>query len=75
MVWTKHNYHDFKNVKVGDGDCAAAYNKAAFAALKPGGIYLINDHQAAKGAGATVTSTLHRIEDAVVVQEVEAAGF
>lgn len=75
VVWTTQNYHDFKNVKVGDGDGAAAYNKAAFAALKPGGVYLINDHQAAKGAGATVTSTLHRIEDAVVIQEVEAAGF
>jgi len=75
VVWTTLNYHDFKNVKVGDSDAAALTNKAAFAALKPGGIYLINDHQAAAGAGATQTSTLHRIEDAVVIREVEAAGF
>ncbi|MBV1691156.1 methyltransferase [Novosphingobium sp. G106] len=75
LVWTTQNYHDFKNVKVGDGDAATATNAAAFAALKPGGIYLIGDHQAAPGAGATVTSTLHRIEDAAVIKEVEAAGF
>lgn len=75
VVWTTQNYHDFKNVKVGDSDGAAVFNKAAFAALKPGGVYLINDHQSAKGVGATQTSTLHRIEDAVVIREVEAAGF
>lgn len=75
VVWTTQNYHDFKNAKVGDGDGAAAFNKAAFAALKPGGVYLVSDHQTAKGAGASQTSTLHRIEDAVVIAEGEAAGF
>jgi len=75
VVWTTQNYHDFKNAKVGEEDAAAVYNKAAFAALKPGGIYLISDHQTAKGVGATQTSSLHRIEDAVVIREVEAAGF
>jgi predicted methyltransferase len=75
LVWTTQNYHDFKNVRVGDGDAAAATNAAAFAALKPGGIYLINDHQGAPGSDATQTSTLHRIEDATVIREVEAAGF
>lgn len=75
LVWTTQNYHDFKNVKVGDSDAAAATNTAAFAALKPGGVYLINDHQGAPGTGVTQTSTLHRIEDAAVIHEVEAAGF
>jgi len=75
IVWTTLNYHDFKNNKAGDSDMAALNNKAAFAALKPGGIYLVVDHQAAAGAGTGVTSTLHRIEDAVVKREVEAAGF
>ncbi len=75
MVWTTLNYHDFKNSKQGDTDAAVLFNRAAFKALKPGGIYLIVDHQAAPGAGATVTSTLHRIEETVVKQEVEAAGF
>ena len=75
VVWTTQNYHDFKNAKVGDGDAATATNAAAFAALKPGGVYLISDHQGAPGSGATQTSTLHRIEDAAVIREAEAAGF
>lgn len=75
IVWTTENYHDFKNVKVGDSDAAALYNRAAFNALKPGGVYLINDHAAAPGAPGDITSTLHRIEEATVIREVEAAGF
>jgi predicted methyltransferase len=75
IVWTTLNYHDFKNTRVGDGDSAAAINAAAFRALKPGGFYFIVDHQAAPGAGASQTSTLHRIEDRIVKQEVKAAGF
>lgn len=75
LVWTTQNYHDFKNAKVGDGDAAAVYNKEAWKALKPGGIYLVSDHEAAKGSGTSATSTLHRIESAAVIKEVEAAGF
>lgn len=75
VVWTALNYHDFKNIKDGDSDMAATLTKRAFAALKPGGIFLINDHEAALGAGASVTSSLHRIETALVIKEVEAAGF
>lgn len=75
LVWTTQNYHDFKNQKVGDVDVAALTNRAAFAALKPGGVYLIGDHEAAPGAGISQTATLHRIESAAVVREVEAAGF
>jgi predicted methyltransferase len=50
-------------------------NKAVFAALKPGGIYVIVDHSARPGDGANVTSTYHRIEESVVKSEVLAAGF
>ena len=75
VVWTTLNYHDLKNSKQGDRDTAAVINEAAFKALKPGGIYLINDHQTAKGIGTTQTATLHRIEDVAVIREVEAAGF
>lgn len=75
LVWTTQNYHDFKNRKLGDADAAVLTNRAAFAALKPGGVYLVSDHQGAPGSGATQTSTLHRIEDAAVIREVEAAGF
>jgi predicted methyltransferase len=75
MVWTTQNYHDFKNRDVGGRDAAVAYNAAAFEVLQPGGIYLIGDHDTAVGAGTTQTNTLHRIEMATVIKEVEAAGF
>lgn len=75
IVWTTLNYHDFKNAKAGDGDGAAAINAAAWRALKPGGLYFVVDHDTAAGAGASQTSTLHRIEGALVRREVESAGF
>ena len=75
MVWTTLNYHDFKNQPLPAGDAAQSLDAEAFRVLKPGGIYLIVDHEAAPGKGASQTSTLHRIEDTVVRREVQAAGF
>jgi predicted methyltransferase len=70
MVWTTENYHDYHNAMD-----MAVFDKAVFNALKPGGIFLVEDHAAAPGAGASVTRTLHRIEPATVLAEVTAAGF
>jgi predicted methyltransferase len=70
LVWTAQNYHDIKNVKDGS---ILAFNKTVYESLKPGGLYVVLDHAAAPGA--SVTSTLHRIDPAAVKQEVEAAGF
>ncbi len=53
----------------------SAMNKRVFAALKPGGSYGVVDHAAAAGAGDSVAKTLHRIEPALVISEVTAAGF
>lgn len=50
-------------------------NAAIYAALAPGGEYVIVDHSARAGDGATVTKTLHRIEEPVVVAEITHAGF
>lgn len=77
LVWTTQNYHDFKNrpADASGKDGAARTNAAAFAALKPGGIYLVGDHEGAPGTGTSQTNTLHRIESAAVIREVEAAGF
>jgi predicted methyltransferase len=72
--WISQNYHDLKDKFFGPVD-TAAFNKAVFAALRPGGVYVVLDHAAAAGAPADVTETLHRIEPAVVRREVEAAGF
>ena len=72
VVWTSENYHDFHNGPMAN---IAGLDAAAFAALKPGGVYYVEDHAAAPGSGVNATSTLHRIDPAAVISEVEAAGF
>lgn len=74
VFWISQNYHDLKDSFMGPVDMAA-FNRAVYAALKPGGTYVILDHVAAPGSPAEVTDTLHRIEPQVVRREVEAAGF
>jgi len=64
-------YHDTVWLEVN----RAAMNKAVFAALKPGGVFVIVDHSARPGDGIDVASTFHRIEENVVKSEVQAAGF
>jgi predicted methyltransferase len=74
LFWTTDNYHDLHVPKYAKVDMAA-FNKAVFDSLKPGGIYLIVDHAAAAGHGASDSPTLHRIEEQTVLHEVTAAGF
>jgi len=74
VFWISQNYHDLKDPFMGPVD-TGAFNRAVFAALKPGGTYIVIDHVAAPGAPADVTDTLHRIDPALVRREVEAAGF
>jgi len=74
LFWISQNYHDLKDPFMGPVD-TAAFNRAVYAALKPGGLYLVLDHVAAPGSPPDVTDTLHRIEPAVVRREIEAAGF
>jgi predicted methyltransferase len=74
VFWISQNYHDLHDKFMGPVDMAA-FNRAVYTALKPGGVYLVLDHVAAKGSPADVTDTLHRIEPSTVRQEVEASGF
>ena len=74
LFWISRNYHDLHDEFMGPVDIAA-FNKAVYGALKPGGVYVILDHSAAAGAPSNVTETLHRIESSTVRREVEAAGF
>jgi predicted methyltransferase len=74
MVWTSDNYHDMHNVPTQAADIASM-NKGIFDSLKHGGIYMVVDHRAAKGAGLDATSKLHRMDEDVAKQEIEAAGF
>ncbi len=64
-------YHDFE----WQGIDRAAHNKAVLRALKPGGYYVIIDASAREGDGATQSKTLHRVEEALVREELQAAGF
>jgi predicted methyltransferase len=73
-VFTAQNYHDLRSSKL-PPKTAQGVNRAIFAALKPGGYYIIVDHSAAKGAGVSVVDTLHRIEAATLKAEVLAVGF
>ena len=74
VAFTSQNYHDYPDKFMGPTD-PAILNKAVFAALKPGGTYVVVDHVAADGSGLRDTDTLHRIDPATVKQQVEAAGF
>jgi hypothetical protein len=74
LVFTAQNYHDL-HLKPFAADTAAKTNAAVFAALKPGGLYVIVDHYAVAGSGLAAADSLHRIDPAIVKEEVEAAGF
>jgi len=73
-VFIRQNYHDLYDKFMGPAD-VAAFNKAVFTALKPGGVYVVLDHAAAAGSGIAATDSLHRIEPARVKADVLAAGF
>ena len=71
LVTLMFNYHDLGFLGV-DRD---KMNRALFRALKPGGVYVIGDHAGRAGTGISESGTLHRIEEAFLKREVEAAGF
>lgn len=73
-VVIRQNYHDLYDKFMGPAD-VPAFNKAVFAALKPGGVYVVLDHAAARGSGIEATETLHRIDPLRVKADVLAAGF
>lgn len=76
VLWLHLFYHDLHTALMqGKGATAAAFNRAVFERLKPGGFYVIVDHAAAAGTGAGDAQSLHRIDPAYVREEVEAAGF
>ena len=64
-------YHDLGWV----GSDRMRMNRAVFDALKPGGYYIVADHSGRPGTGITESKSLHRVEEALVRREIEAAGF
>lgn len=71
VVFNVLYYHD---LSLNDIDIASL-NSRVFKALKPGGIFFVVDHNAAPGSERRDTKALHRIDPAVIKQEVTAAGF
>lgn len=72
-VFMSQEYHDFHIP--GFGVDVAAMNRAIFAALKPGGSFVVIDHSGRAGTTNTEVGTIHRIEGAFLRREIEAAGF
>ncbi len=71
LVTFNFNYHD----TVWMGVDRAQMNRAIFNSLKKGGFLVLADHSAKPGSGLEVTKSLHRIDEAIVRREIEAAGF
>jgi predicted methyltransferase len=65
------NYHDIAYMPVD----RAQMDKRLFNALKPGGHLVVLDHSAKEGSGVSDAKTLHRIDEKVVLNEFEQAGF
>ncbi len=64
-------YHEF----IVQGMDDAAINTAIFNLLKPGGLYVIEIHNAIPGSGAEAATSFHRTDPELVKSEVTAAGF
>lgn len=78
LVWVTQNYHDLKIPQYGPNGQAVdtlAFDRAVFAALKPGGIFFILDHQGPAGLSPLQIAKMHRINRDEVVKEVTSAGF
>jgi predicted methyltransferase len=70
-VYSVAVYHD-AIVEKGD---TGKMNQAVFSALKRGGVYAIVDNSAKPGTGSADAERLHRIDEQVVRDEVQRAGF
>ena len=70
-VYSVAVYHD----AVAEGGDVDAMNRAVFAALRPGGRYYVIDNSARAGSGARDAEPLHRIDEALVREQIQRAGF
>jgi predicted methyltransferase len=74
VVWIRQNYHDLYDRFMAPTD-VPTFDKAVFKALKKGGYFVVIDHSAPDGSGLADTNTTHRIDAAVVKNDMAAAGF
>jgi len=65
------SYHDIANTSID----RVKMNRGIFNALKSGGRLVLIDHSTKPGTGLGQTKTLHRIDEATVIEEFRQAGF
>ena len=72
-------YHDLiwqqPDIQTLSRDDRIASNRAIFDALRPGGVFIVIDHRAEDGSMDRDVDAHHRIDEAMVRSEIEAAGF
>ena len=71
LITIVNNYHDITYLPVD----RAKMDRRLYEALKPGGHLVVVDHSAQPGSDIGVGKTLHRIDQAIVLNEIRQAGF
>ena len=71
LVTIVMSYHDIAFMPVD----RAIMDRNLFDALKTGGHLVVIDHAAKSGSGTTAAKSLHRIDEKVVLEEFQSAGF
>jgi len=75
MVMSWHDLY-YQNPERGwDNTDANDFMAQIYAAMKPGGRFVIVEHAAFPGTGKSAAQNLHRIDEAFARQEIEKAGF
>jgi predicted methyltransferase len=74
LVLTSDDWHALKSPVFGPADTEMMC-RTVFSALKPGGLYVVIDSNAAKGAGIRDVEALGRIDPDIVKEEATKAGF
>lgn len=69
QAWMQEDIHEPTR------DDRLAMNRSIYNALRPGGVFLVVDHHAEASTGDSAVDAYHRIEEAFVREEIEAAGF
>lgn len=73
-IITVQNYHDL-HLNFSPAENALVTTRRLYAALKPGGLFLVVDHVANADPDFKAPNTLHRIDPAAARVEIEKAGF
>ena len=71
LVFSANTYHD----AVWTGADRAQMNRRLYDSLKPGGHFVLIDHDSLPGVGTSHAKLYHRIERSAAIEEVTAAGF